>query len=177
MRRVVRPVLIVVIGLGAAFGVFRALGWPSTLEGPGLTDVAGFGRVEAGELLHAGLGPFVVNGSRGVEITAVRAELSPGIDLESIRLSVVNDPGFVAVGALRGPNEEIDRLPGASGTTLRPGQTAFLVLSFRVVSPGEYRIPGVQVSYSSGWIRRTKILGPTVTAEMVPTATPSPSPT
>jgi hypothetical protein len=161
-----RALFVAVVGLGLAFGVFYALSWPATMSGPDPSGTeVGFNHVAEGEMLHAGLGPFRVGGSRNVKIiTVLLNDSSPGIELVAIRVALVGS-GRTMLGTARGHKPDLETLPAAAGYVLHPGDEGSINVSFRVPSPGRYSFRGITVRYQTGWITRSVVIGPTVGAE------------
>ena len=169
-----RPLFVTIAGLALAFGAFYWLGWPSSLKGSGGNKI-GFNDVEAGEVLYVGLN-FDVIGRREIHVTTVKLDGATGnVNLVDVRLSAAGSPDFVAVGALREPQPDVDALPRAAGTTLRPGQSGFFIVVFRAETLGKFSFRGLNVKYRSGWLTRSAVLMPRVDADV--TVPPSPTPT
>jgi hypothetical protein len=159
MRRVV---VMSVIGLALAFGVFYTLSWPSTLEGS-LGNSVTLDPVKPDELLHVGLGIFKTVGRRDVNVVTVRLNgQSPGIEIVATRVALA-ERGGLTLGVLRGPQPTVDALPRAPGYVLHSNDAGGFVVTFRVASPGTYTFRGFLVTYQTGWLTRTVLLGPTVT--------------
>ena len=168
-----RTVFVAIAGLIFAFTFFYAFGWPSTLASNAGAPTT-FDKVNTGEILHAGLGPFYVHGQRHVSIVTVRLkEPSPGIELVGTHVALSPTlPG----GALRGVQNAIEALPRAPGYVLRPGDAGAFWVTFRVLSPGSFSFRGITITYQSGWLTRSVVLGANVRADTIETPTPSPSP-
>ena len=168
-----RTVFVAIAGLIFAFTFFYAFGWPSTL-GADAGAPTSFDRVRTGEILNAGLGPFHVQGQRHVSIVTVKLkDPSPGIELVATHVALApTQPG----GAVRGAQKAMEDLPRAPGYLLRPGDSGLFWVTVRVVSPGSFSFRGIIITYQSGWLTRTVVLGANVRADTIETPTPIPSP-
>ena len=161
-----RTLFVTIAGLIFAFTFFYVLAWPSTISSRSPIDnTTGFNKVKPGESLYVGMGPFQVVGRKSVTIVSIRLhDPSPGIEFVDARLDRAG-PGYVALGA---PGEDvvpsIQRLPEAPGAVLRSGDGGGFYVTFTVNDPGSYRFRGIEVVYQAGWLTRTTVLGPSVTA-------------
>ena len=165
-----RTVFVAIAGLIFAFTFFYVVAWPSSVSSESsIENSLGFDKVKPGELLYAGIGPFKVIGRKKVTVVTVKLhDGSPGIELVDTRLDLYG-PGFVGLGAEREGGElvpQLEKLPHAPDADLRPGQAGGLYVAFRLTDPGSYRFRGVEIVYQAGWLTRTAIVGPSVTAEV-----------
>lgn len=165
---------VAIAGLIFAFAVFYAFGWPSTIEAQG-GDPITFDEKTQGELLHA-LFRFSVSGPKDVRVTNVQLEdQSADIDLFAVHLARGDSASLIS-GSPRGNRPDIEALPRALNTVLKPGDEGFFVVSFRVFAAGRSEFRGLRVKYSSGWLTRSMLFAPAVTVNVPATATPSPGP-
>lgn len=150
------------IGLAIAGGVFAGLGLPGSLTAA-RSDSRYSLNVVIDQIVHVGLGPFEPGGPRQIKIVEITLEnASPAIQIDAIRVSRFRDPANVPLGSDTGPRPDIDALPLALGTVLEPGQNGGLWLTFHVTSTGQHALDGLRVTYRSGWLTRSVIIGPTV---------------
>jgi hypothetical protein len=148
------------IGLAIAGGVFAGFGWPGSLD-PAHSNSRYGVTAAVDEELHVGLGPFHPGGPREIKITAVSlVDPSPAIQLASIRITRFDDAVKVPLGSDKGPREDIEGLPEAVGIVLEPGEDGGFWVSFRVTATGTHSFKGIRVTYRSGWLTRTVVVGP-----------------
>ena len=148
------------IGLAIAAGVFAGFGLPGTLKTAHSDSRYGM-TAATDEEIHVGLGPFHPSGPREIRIIAVSLEdPSPAIQLDSIRMTLFNDPAPVVLGSDKGPREDITALPEALGVVLESGEDGGFWVSFHVTATGVHNFSGVRVTYRSGWLTRTVVVGP-----------------
>lgn len=157
-----------VIGLAIAAGVFAGFGLPGTLKAAQSEQNRYVITTQIGEVIHVGLGPFHPSGPREIKILSVTLENpSPAIQLDSIRITLFNDPNVVVLGSDSGTERpDIDALPLAIGKVLEPGQDGGLWITFRVNATGDHSFKGVKITYKSGWLTKTVIVGPNVRAKI-----------
>jgi hypothetical protein len=150
------------IGLAIAAGVFAGFGLPGTLK-PAHSDSRYAVTAATDELIHVGLGPFHPSGPREIKILEVSlVEASPAIQVDSIRITRFNDPAPILLGSDKGPREDIAALPQALGAVLQPGQDGGFWVTFHVTATGSHTFKGLRVTYRSGWLTRTAVVGPPV---------------
>jgi hypothetical protein len=148
------------IGLAIAGGVFAGFGLPGTLKTAHSDSRYGM-TAAIDEVIHVGLGPFHPSGPREIKIIAVSLENpSPAIQLDSIRITRFDDAAPVILGSDKGPREDIAALPEAPGVVLEPGEDGGFWVSFHVTATGSHNFSGVRVTYRSGWLTRTVVVGP-----------------
>ncbi len=156
----------VVIGLAIAAGVFAGFGLPGTLK-PAQSDSRYAVIAAVGEVIHVGLGPFHPSGPREIKIlSATLQDPSPAIQASSIRITLFNDPNTVLLGSATGVREDVDALPLALGRVLQPGQDGGFWITFTVNATGDHTFKGLRVTYKSGWLTKTVIVGPNVRARI-----------
>jgi hypothetical protein len=173
MRRVL---VMSLIGLMLAFGVFYAFSWPSSLEGARGSE-AGIDDVKVGELLHVGLADFRVAGRRPIKIVTVKlVRPSAAISLVETRIYLAGN-GRPSVGVQRGEDRSVAALPRAPGYVLNDTDSGSFVATFTIDSPGDFSFDGFEVTYQTGWLTRSVTLGTRVTIRApAPLVVPAPSP-
>jgi len=170
MRRIV---VMSIIGLALAFGVFYAFSWPSTVTATTGGNEVGFPTAAAGELLHTGAMTFKVGGNRDVQLVTVKLESpTPGLELVATHVGLRENLAVHSTTET-GPQAYIDALPKAPGYVLRPGDEGAFVVTFRALDPGTFAFDGIVVTYQSGWLTRTVKLGPRVTVKVPGSSTTS----
>jgi hypothetical protein len=148
------------IGLAIAAGVFAGFGLPGTLKTAHSDSRYGM-TAATDEEIHVGLGPFHPSGPREIRIIAVSLEdPSPAIQLDSIRITRFDDASPVLLGSDKGPREDIAALPEALGVVLESGDDGGFWVSFHVTATGNHTFSGVRITYRSGWLTRTTVVGP-----------------
>ncbi len=148
------------IGLAIAAGVFAGFGFPGTLKAAHSDSRYGM-TATIDEVVHVGLGPFHPSGPREIRIIAVSLEdPSPAIQLDSIRITRFDDASPVLLGSDKGPREDIAALPEALGVVLESGDDGGFWVSFHVTATGTHTFSGVRITYRSGWLTRTTVVGP-----------------
>ncbi|MGH2726362.1 MAG: hypothetical protein ACRDKS_05235 [Actinomycetota bacterium] len=155
------------IGLAIAAGVFAGFGLPGTLKAAQSESKYAV-NASVGDVIHVGLGPFHPSGPREIKILSVSLQdPSPAIQLDSIRITLFNDPNTVLLGSDVGEERpDIDALPLALGRVLQPGEDGGFWITFRVNATGDHTFKGVRVTYKSGWLTKTVIVGPNVRARI-----------
>ena len=160
------------IGLAIAAGVFAGFGLPGTLK-TAHSDSRYSVTAAVDEEIHVGLGPFHPSGPREIRIIAVSLEgASPAIQLDAVRITRFDDPAPVVLGSDKGPREDIAALPEALGVVLESGEDGGLWVSFHVSATGVHTFSGVRVTYRSGWLTRTVVVGPRTQARIGETRGP-----
>jgi hypothetical protein len=161
MRRVL---VMSLVGLLLAFGVFYVFSWPSTIESAPASGVT-ISQVKVGELLHVGMADFTISGDRPITVLTVRLNgASPEIELLAARL-FIEESGKSSVGVLRGEGTSVDSLPRAPGYVLHSTDRGSFVVTFRVSSPGRFELDGFTVRYQTGWLTRSVRVGPRIVVE------------
>jgi hypothetical protein len=152
------------VGLAIAAGVFAGLGLPGSLTAA-RSDSRYTVIAAIDETIHVGLGPFSPGGPRDIKIVEIALEnASPAIQIDSIRITVFRGAAATVaeLGSDTEPRPDIDALPLALGSVLKPGQDGAFWLTFHVTSTGQHTLDGLRVTYRSGWLTRTTVVGPRV---------------
>lgn len=165
-------VVSVVVGFAVAAGVFAGFGFPGTLQAADSDSRYGL-NVAVDEVVNVGLGPFHAGGPREIEIISVSlVDPSPAVVLDAIRLSRAGSSGGVELGADKGEREDLATLPSPLGVVLRPGDDGGFWVTLRVSAAGMHSIQGIKVTYRSGWITRTTVVGPPLRLRVIETRGP-----
>jgi len=166
LPRMRRTIFVALAGLLFAFTFFYVFAWPSTMSSRSkLSDTIGFDKVVPGELLYAGLGPFSIVGRRDMTVVTVKLN-DPSVGIELLETRVDLFAGGVGLGVARGTDPlsaGIERLPRAPNYVLRSADEGGFYVAFKVLSRGTFRFRGIEVTYQTGWLTRSVVLGPTVT--------------
>ena len=183
MSPIKAAVLSTVIGVLIAGGIFAGLGLPGSL---GVGEASGRYTVvaEIDEKIYVGLGPIDPSG-RKIEILSVELLApSPAVQLDGIRITRFNDPDAILLGSEKGERPDIDDLPEARGSVLHAGDKGGFWISFHVTATGQHGFDGVRITYRSGWLTRSTVVGPPVQVRVGETrgpggngGTPRPRPT
>ncbi|MGH2794844.1 MAG: hypothetical protein ACRDKG_11125 [Actinomycetota bacterium] len=161
MSPIKAAVLSTVIGLLIAGGIFAGLGLPGSL---GVGEASGRYTVvaEIDEKIYVGLGPIDPSG-RKIEILSVELVApSPAVQVDGIRITRFNDPNPILLGSGKGERPDIDALPDALGAILNSGDKGGFWVGFRVTATGMHGFEGVRITYRSGWLTRSAVVGPPV---------------
>ncbi|MGH2786068.1 MAG: hypothetical protein ACRDJ1_12460 [Actinomycetota bacterium] len=171
MSPIKAALLSTVIGLLIAGGVFAGLGLPGSL-GVGETASRYIVVASADERIYVGLGPIDPSGRKLSIVSVELVSPSPAIQLEAIRLTRFNDPNPILLGSDKGERPDIDGLPRALGAALDAGDKGGFWISFHVTAAGLHRFEGLRITFRSGWLTRSTVVGPPVQVRVGEVRTP-----